>query len=102
MAKSIYRSRFRRRARTVRPASTRSSPHRPLALCQADGRRRPRAPRRAKLAWSRAAPQARVGDLVEPDGQEKETEEYHQDDGGRRRPPPPPAIDHRGVEIDPI
>src|SRR5205823_8041452 len=51
---------------------------------------------------SRAAPQARIGDLVEPDGQKEQAEKHGQDHHGRRHPPPPPAVYHRGVEIDPI
>src|SRR5258708_37172807 len=48
-----------------------------------------------------AAPEARVGKLVEPNSQKEQAKEHRQDHHGGRKPPPPPAIDHRRVEIDP-
>src|SRR5580704_14676066 len=61
-----------------------------------------RKPRPAGRARSRTSPQAGVGDLVKPDSQKEQAEKDRQDDHGWRGPPPPPAIDHCGVEIDPI
>src|SRR3954466_9954425 len=102
MPASTCPSQIRLRARNALPMRGRSLHRRPPAPCPADGRRQPAGLRRAGQVRSRASPEARVGDFVEPDSEKEEPEKDNQDDSGRRGPPPPPAIDHRSVEIDPI
>src|SRR5262245_44582289 len=102
MPSSTCPSRIRLRARNAPPVRGRSPHHRPPAPCPADGRKQPASLRRAGQVRSRASPEARVSDLVEPDGEKEEPEKDNQNDRGRRGPPPPPTINHRSVEIDPI